>query len=80
MPTAQKVHHIVHVDRPPSIVADRRLWCDAETAQRSAFRTTIGMNEIKERRLTNELQSHEGLCVGDCVPFYFCPRSVMLYG
>ena len=25
------------------------------------------------------INSHPSLCVGDCVPFYFCPRSVMLY-
>ena len=25
------------------------------------------------------LSSHPGLHVGECVPFYFCPRSVMLY-
>jgi hypothetical protein len=25
------------------------------------------------------LSSHPGLFVGQCVPFYFCPRSVMLY-
>lgn len=25
------------------------------------------------------LNSHPGLYVGQCVPFYFCPRSVMLY-
>ena len=37
------------------------------------------MNEIKQRRRTNALRSHADLCVGDCVPFYFCPRSVMLY-
>ena len=79
VPTAPKIYHIVHVDRLPSIVADGRLWCDAEITQRSASGTTIWMNEIKQRRLTNELHSHEGLCVGDCVPFYFCPRSVMLY-
>jgi len=38
------------------------------------------MNSIKRRRL-NELRlaSHPDLFVGDCVPFYFCPRSVMLY-
>lgn len=42
--------------------------------------TTIGMNNIKVRRL-NELvlTSRLFLRVGDCVPFYFCPRSVMLY-
>ena len=38
------------------------------------------MTGIKQRRLTElTLSSHPGLHVGDCVPFYFCPRSVMLY-
>lgn len=29
--------------------------------------------------MKNPLSSHPNLRVGDCVPFYFCPRSVMLY-
>jgi len=38
------------------------------------------MNSIKQRRLTQlHLSSHPGLLVGGCVPFYFCPRSIMLY-
>jgi hypothetical protein len=38
------------------------------------------MNAIKGRRLTElTLASHPGLFVGECVPFYFCPRSIMLY-
>ena len=38
------------------------------------------MEDIKRRRLTElRLNSHPDLFVGDCVPFYFCPRSVMLY-
>ena len=41
--------------------------------------TAIGIPSIKQRRLTNELDSHPGLHVGDCVPFYYCHRSVMLY-
>ena len=53
--------------------------CDAEIVRCPLPGTTIGMNSIKQRRLTNALNSRPGLCVGDCVPFYFCPRSVMLY-
>lgn len=42
--------------------------------------TVIGLGHIKARRLTeNSLETHLGLMVGQCVPFYFCPRSVMLY-
>lgn len=78
------IYHIVHVDRLPSIVADSHLWCDAEIASRSEANsdagTTIGLNSIKRRRLTQlTLNSHPGLYVGQCVPFYFCPRSIMLY-
>ena len=76
---APKIYHIAHVDRLASIVADGFLWCDTELQQRVRPGTIIGMTEIKQRRLTNSLTSHPGLFVGDCVPFYFCPRSVMLY-
>ena len=83
-PAAPKIYHIMHVDRLPSIIADRHLWSDAEISRRSGLGgdtgTTIGMNSIKEMRLTvRQLNSHPGLYVGQCVPFYFCPRSVMLY-
>ena len=80
VPAQTKLYHIVHVDRLPSIVADACLWCDAEIVRRNPPGTTIGMNSIKCRRLTElSLSSHPALHVGDCVPFYFCPRSVMLY-
>ena len=79
VPAEPKIYHIVHVDRLSSIIAENGLWCDAKMAGRSGTGTTIGMNNIKERRLTNALNSHRNLHVGDCVPFYFCPRSVMLY-
>ena len=78
-PTKPKIYHIVHVDRLPSIVSDGFLWCDAEIERRAPPGTTIGIDDIKQRRLSNTLRSHSGLHVGDCVPFYFCPRSVMLY-
>lgn len=80
VPVNPKIYHIVHVDRLPSIVTDDCLWCDAEIMQRAPNGTTIGMNGIKQRRLNElTLTSHPGLYVGQCVPFYFCPRSIMLY-
>lgn len=74
-----KIYHIVHVDRLLSIVKDGFLWCDAKTRQDKRPGTVIGIGEIKERRLSRSLSSHPDLCVGSCVPFYFCPRSVMLF-
>jgi len=79
VPAEPKIYHIVHVDRLPSIIASGCLWSDAEVGGRSAPGTTIGMSGIKTRRLSLSLASHSDLYVGDCVPFYFCPRSVMLY-
>lgn len=80
LPAEPKIYHIVHVDRLPSIIGDGYLWCDAEIVRRSPPGTTIGMNSIKERRLHElTLTSHPDLYVGDCVPFYFCPRSIMLF-
>lgn len=83
-PAQPKIYHIVHVDRLSSIIADGNLWCDAEITRREAAEpgtgTTIGLSSIKQRRLTRlTLASRPGLYVGQCVPFYFCPRSVMLY-
>ena len=81
VPANPEIYHIVHVDRLPSIVADGFIWSDAEAIRRGAPGTTIGMSKIKQRRL-NELtlgNSHPDLQVGECAPFYFCPRSVMLY-
>lgn len=80
VPVKPKIYHIVHVDRLPSIITDGWLWCDAEIVRRSPPGTTIGMNTIKQRRLKElTLTSYSDLHVGDCVPFYFGPRSVMLY-
>ena len=78
-PARPKIYHIVHVDRLESIVKDRMLWSDASLQRRTRPGTAIGMNSIKKRRLTNPIRCRPGLNVGDCVPFYFCPRSIMLY-
>ena len=79
VPASPKIYHIVHVDRLPSIVSDGFLWCDTAVKQLNRPGTTIGMTAIKQRRSKNRLHSRPDLRVGDCVPFYFCPRSVMLY-
>jgi hypothetical protein len=78
-PAQPKIYHIVHVDRLASIVADGCLWSDAEVVRRGQPGTTIGMGGIKARRLGLPVECHPGGYVGEFVPFYFCPRSIMLY-
>jgi len=78
-PANPKIYHIVNVDKLAWIAGDGFLFSDAQMMQRPQTGTVIGMNHIKQRRLNElTLASHPGLYVGCCVPFYFCPRSVML--
>jgi hypothetical protein len=80
VPENPKIYHIVHVDNLASIIADGFIWSDAAMMQRQGIVTTIGMSGIKARRLNElSLSCHPGLRVGGCTPFYFCPRSIMLY-
>lgn len=65
VPTNPKIYHIVHVDRLALIIADGCLWCDAEIIRRTPPGTTIGMTNIKERRLyESTLNSYPDLHVG----------------
>ncbi len=52
---------------------------DAAMIARGGPAAPIGMSAIKARRLTLPVDCHPGDHVGDYVPFYFCPRSIMLY-
>src|SRR6266404_6636268 len=80
VPAQPKIYHIVHVDRLASIIVDGSLWSDAVMVLRQGVGTTIGMSNIKARRLNElSLSCYPDLRVGHCTPFYFCPRSVMLY-
>ena len=78
IPNRPKIYHIVHVDNLSSIRGDGCLWSDAEMVKRQGG-TVIGMGSIKQRRLKLPVSCHPGTCVGEYVPFYFCPRSIMLF-
>lgn len=80
VPAQPKIYHITHVDNLPAIVRDRVLLSDAIIAARGGPNVTIGMSEIKRRRIEEiTVSCHSDTKVGDYVPFYFCPRSVMLF-
>jgi len=78
-PATPCIYHITHVDNLPAIIANGGLLSDAAILARGGPATTIGMGTIKQQRLSLRVSCHPGLNVGDCVPFYFCPRSIMLY-
>jgi hypothetical protein len=72
------IYHITDIENLPGILADDGLHSDAVMAQGNP--TVIGHNHIKERRLTQiTVPCCNNRFVGEFVPFYFCPRSPMLY-
>ena len=79
-PARPKLYHITHVDNLPAIVADGGLVSDRAMIARGGPARPIGLSKIKQRRVDElGVSCHRGTNVGDYVPFYFCPRSVMLY-
>jgi len=79
VPRNPKIYHITHLENLPQIV-DSVIWSDADRLRRRLSCTIVGMSEIKRRRLEElEVGCHPGSKVGEYVPFYFCPRSIMLY-
>jgi len=78
-PKRPKIYHITHYSNLESIISNGRIYSDAVMIQKGGPAAAIGMSTIKKRRLSLPVRCHEGHHVGDYVPFYFCPRSVMLY-
>ena len=78
-PVDPKIYHITHVDNLAAIVGEGGLASDARMIARGGPEAAIGMSDIKTRRLSLPVSCHPGDHVADYVPFYFCPRSIMLY-
>ena len=79
VPDSPKIYHILHWDKLSSIVSDDCLLSGTIMAGRPVIGTTIGMPSMKDDRKLLPVHCHSGTHVADYVPFYFCPRSVMLY-
>jgi len=80
VPANPKIYHITHIDNLPKIVASGCVWSDRQRLNQGFHCEVVGMPTIKKRRLEEiEVTCVPGTKVGDYVPFYLCPRSVMLY-
>ncbi|MEM7134404.1 MAG: DUF4433 domain-containing protein [Chloroflexota bacterium] len=80
IPASPKIYHITHIENLSSIVAEGGLVSDAKRIASNLPCSLVGMSAIKQRRLTEiGVSCHPGTMVGEYVPFYFCPRSIMLY-
>lgn len=80
VPARPLVYHVTHADNLSRVLADGGLLSDAVVVSRGGPAVAIGMSSIKERRLRElRVKCHPETFVGEYVPFYFCPRSIMLY-
>ncbi len=80
VPSRPKIYHITHVDNLAGIAASGELISDAKRIASGLTCLLVGMSNIKKRRLEEiEVTCHPGTTVGQYVPHYFCPRSIMLY-
>ena len=75
----RRIYHITHVDNLPGIVAQGGLFSDAARLTGNHATREVGMSNIKARRLRLPVRPHPGTHVGGYVPFYLCPRSIMLF-
>lgn len=73
------IFHITHFSNLPSIVGGTGLLCDARLDELGTQPVNIAFDDIKERRARKSVPCGSGGVVAGYVPFYFAPRSPMLY-
>src|ERR1017187_11004603 len=67
------------MDNLRSILEQGGLWADAKRRLRGIGCTNIAYQNIKDRRALAAVPCGAGGSVADYVPFYFAPRSPMLF-
>ncbi len=73
------IYHITHLRNLGSILEEGGLWCDGIADDRGLADIDIAHAHIKARRQRTKVPAGPGGCLADYVPFYFAPRSPMLY-
>lgn len=73
------IYHITHIDNLPMILDAGGLFSDTRKATLPALPTSIAYEDIKEKRARKMVTCGPAGCVADYVPFYFAPKSPMLY-
>jgi hypothetical protein len=73
------IYHITHIRNLPLILQHGCLWCDNEKAAKQLNPVGIAHEHIKRRRAARIVPVSRGGTLADYVPFYFAPRSPMLY-
>ncbi|GAA1447082.1 DUF4433 domain-containing protein [Nocardiopsis tropica] len=73
-----KVTHFTHVDHLATVI-ERGLLSDTAAQAAGVLTTEVGNLGIKDRRRQSAVPVPPGGAVADHVPFYFAPRSPMMF-
>ena len=79
VPTRILLYHITHVNDLASVVELGRLHCYNTRKQHESRYTNIAYQHIQDRRSSKAVPCGPCGTLHDYVPFYFAPRSPMLY-
>lgn len=74
-----RIYHITHVTNLASILQRGGILCDRSCNAGNVQTQQIGYAHIKQRRMARVVPLPPQGTLGDYVPFYFAPRSPMLY-
>lgn len=73
------LYHLTSMRNLPSMVQSGRLKSKTRLAQESTGYENIAYADLQDRRARTTVPCAAGGCLHDYVPFYFAPRSPMLY-
>ncbi|MBI5244019.1 MAG: DUF4433 domain-containing protein [Elusimicrobia bacterium] len=73
------IYHITHISNLPGILKADGLWCDNSRREQGFPIVGIAHQNIKDRRAKRVVPLAAGGTLADYAPFYFAPRSPMLY-
>jgi hypothetical protein len=73
------IYHITPAQNLASIIQHGGLWSDLQCQNHNVQGKQIGYSHIKQRRMRFVVPLAPGGSLGDYVPFYFAPRSPMLF-
>lgn len=76
-PEAARIFRITHVNNVPWIL-ENGLHCQSSSVRDPNF-VPIGMEDLIRKRRSRVVPIRPGGVLSDYVPFYFTPRSIMLY-
>lgn len=78
-PNPTPLYRILHINNLAGIIAQSGIWSDNQRALRNVAYQSIAHQNIQQRRHSTQVTCGLGGTIHDYVPWYFAPRSPMLY-